>query len=92
MINCIIADAFSTSQHQAPPSLPLEVGYAFAIHHLATSEWHTAALATQHFVGAIIDEETGKMLEYRHLVKNASTRCMWERSFSNEIGRLFQGI
>ena len=53
---------------------------------------HTVALAKHHFLGAVIDEETGKMLEHRHLVKNSSTRKVWERSFSNEIGRLFQGI
>jgi hypothetical protein len=32
------------------------------------------------------------MLEYRHLVKNKSTRALWETSFANKIGRLFQGI
>jgi hypothetical protein len=92
MINCVIADAISTTHSLLPPLSPLSFGYAFAIHHLATTEWHSAALATQHFLGAIIDEDTSKMLEYRHLVKNASTREVWERSFSNKIGRLFQGI
>ena len=32
------------------------------------------------------------MREYRHLIMNASTRKVWECSFSNEIGRLFRGI
>jgi hypothetical protein len=92
MINCVIAAACTTSQHRPPFSAPLELGYAFALHHLATAEQHSAALATQHFLGAIIDEETGKMLEFRHLVQNESTRIVWECSFANEIGRLFQGI
>jgi hypothetical protein len=56
--------------------LPLVFGYAFALHHLVTAEQHSAALVTQHFLGAIIDEETGKMLESRHLVQNESTRIV----------------
>jgi len=92
MINCVIADAWSATPSLSPPSAPRKVGHAFALPHLASNVQHPAALAPHHFLGAVIDEDTGKMLEYRHLVQNESTRVVWERSFANEIGRLFQGI
>ena len=41
--------------------------------------------------GAVLDEETGDMLEYRHLVKNPKYRDIWSRAFGKEIGRLAQG-
>jgi hypothetical protein len=86
MMNCVIAATISIPQCLLPPSLLISFGL------LATTEWHFAAQATQHFLGTIIDEDTGKMLEYRHLVKNNSMRKVWEYSFLNKIGRLFQGI
>ena len=45
-----------------------------------------------HFAGAIIDETTGKSLEYRDLIKDEKIRLIWERSLANKIGRLAQGI
>jgi hypothetical protein len=32
------------------------------------------------------------VLEYRHLIKAEKYKRIWERSFANELGRLFQGI
>jgi hypothetical protein len=37
---------------------------------------------------AVFDEETGKSLEYRQLVKMEKYRETWTRSFTNELGRL----
>ncbi len=31
------------------------------------------------------------VLEYRHLIKSAMHKTIWQRSFANELGRLFQG-
>ena len=45
-----------------------------------------------HFAGAIIDGITGESLEYRDLIKDEKRRIIWERSLSNEIGCLAQGI
>jgi len=39
-----------------------------------------------------VDEETGKSLEYRHLMKMEKYRDVWATSFANELGRLAQGI
>jgi len=47
---------------------------------------------SDHIVNAIIDPDTGKSLEYRHLMANPKTRKIWERSCSNEFGRLCQGV
>ncbi len=45
-----------------------------------------------HWANAIIDPDTGASMEYRHLVKSPRHQKAWIRSFSNEIGRLAQGI
>ncbi len=44
------------------------------------------------FIGAIVDDITGDVLEYRHLIKSDKHKNIWQRSFANELGRLFQGI
>ena len=43
-------------------------------------------------MGAIIDKDTGKKLEYRDLVKRPELREQWMKSLANELGRLAQGI
>ena len=40
----------------------------------------------------VIDGETGKLLEYRHLIKRPKYRKKWAISLWNEIGQLCQGI
>ena len=44
------------------------------------------------FYGLIIDNETGKSLEFRHLVKMDKYRDIWMNCFANELGQLAQGI
>jgi hypothetical protein len=44
------------------------------------------------FIGAIIDDVTGNVLKYRHLIKSESHRAIWQHSFANKLGHLFQGI
>ena len=44
------------------------------------------------YANAVLDDETGEMMEYRHLIKNPKYREAWGRSFGNEIGRLAQGM
>ena len=43
------------------------------------------------FAGAVMDDDTGDMLEYRQLVKNPKYRDTWSKAFGKEIGRLAQG-
>jgi hypothetical protein len=42
-------------------------------------------------VNAVMDLETGDMMEYRHLLKNPKYRETWSKAFGKEIGRLAQG-
>ena len=37
---------------------------------------------------AVLDEETGDLLEYRHLLKNPKYRDIWSKSFGTEIRQL----
>ncbi|KAL7529463.1 LOW QUALITY PROTEIN: hypothetical protein ACHAXR_002974, partial [Thalassiosira sp. AJA248-18] len=46
----------------------------------------------EHFAYAILDEETGRSLEFRQLIKLDKYRDIWMRGFANELGRLAQGI
>ena len=41
---------------------------------------------------SIIDDETGESLEYRHLIKHDKHKNKWVKYFSNELGRLTQGL
>ena len=41
---------------------------------------------------AVLDEETGEILEYRHLIKKPKLREQWGYSFGNEVGRLARGM
>jgi hypothetical protein len=87
MINCVIAAELMPSTVNPTSALPAAIGYAFAAHQLAIKN-----RIAHHFIGAVIDNKTGNMLEYHHLVKNKSTHALWETSFANKIGWLFQGI
>ena len=44
------------------------------------------------FARAIINDETGKSLEFRHLIKMDKYFDIWMKSFANELGCLAQGI
>jgi hypothetical protein len=87
MINSAVSDTLMPRPVTATANTPPAIGYAFAVHQLALCK-----LATSHFLGNIINKDTGAILEYQHLVKNPSTKSVWETSFMNKIGRLFQGI
>jgi len=44
------------------------------------------------YAGAVLDGETGELLEYRHLITRPKYKQAWGTSFGNEIGRLAQGM
>ncbi len=44
------------------------------------------------FIGAIIDDITGDILKYCHLIKSDTHCQIWQMSFANKLGHLFQGI
>ena len=41
---------------------------------------------------AVLDQETGELLEYRRLLKHPRFKEVWNRSAADEFGRLAQGI
>eukprot|EP00804_Cyclotella_cryptica_P027157 CCRYP_016091-RA/>CCRYP_016091-RA protein AED:0.31 eAED:0.28 QI:0/0/0/1/1/1/2/0/527 len=43
-------------------------------------------------LAAILDTDTGKLLEYRHLIKNLKYCTIWKNAYGKELGRLAQGI
>eukprot|EP01082_Thalassiosira_pseudonana_P012372 g11214.t1 g11214 contig5:382941-386300(-) len=57
---------------------------------LASRKLPLAALCE--VAGSIIDDTTGEVLEYRHLIRNPKYQKEWNTSCANEIGRLAQGI
>ena len=54
-------------------------------------KYNTRLSVAKHGACAIVDEHTGKSLEFRHLIKMPKYKNIWNNSMSNEIGRLAQG-
>ena len=52
--------------------------------------YNTRSNVAKHGAYAIMDKDTGKSLEYRHLIKMPKYKHIWNDSMSNEIGRLAQ--
>ncbi len=95
MINSVIAEHVLTEAQLPPPTTNApshRQGFAFAVHLLQHNELPSSVNASEHFIGAVIDDDTGAVLEYRHLIKSEKYSRIWERSNANELGRLFQGI
>ena len=70
-------------------------GYANAAEHLQSNWYHRKDWIPQEYkiyANSVIDETTGKKMEYRDLIKHPKFKDDWLVSGSNEFGRLFQGI
>ena len=65
--------------------------HALQVYQLARS-MHDRNSLPENFANAILDEETGRSLEFRQLIKLDKYRDIWMHSFANELGRLAQGI
>eukprot|EP00804_Cyclotella_cryptica_P006250 CCRYP_010108-RA/>CCRYP_010108-RA protein AED:0.40 eAED:0.40 QI:0/-1/0/1/-1/1/1/0/258 len=64
-----------------------------ATHHIGI----TAAKATQRryppdMLHAVLNDETGELMEYRHLIANPKYRDTWQNAYGKELGRLAQGL
>jgi hypothetical protein len=49
-------------------------------------------LSQQHLANSVVHPITGKQMEYMALMNDPDLQSLWKRGFSNEAGRLFQGI
>jgi hypothetical protein len=54
---------------------------------LGTNHWYQ-----QNIANAVVHPITGKQMEYMALMNDPDLQPLWKRGFSNEAGRLFQGI
>ena len=66
-----------------------------ALHAFLINEWiqSTAQTFQPMVANHVIDESTGKILQYKDLInRDEATRILWNRSFANELGRLAQGV
>jgi hypothetical protein len=52
----------------------------------------TQAPRTMPMTNAVINEDTGASLEYRHLIQDETTFPVWNKAAANEFGRLAQGV
>ena len=43
-------------------------------------------------INAVLDEDTGELMEYRAVMKNPKYRPLYTASYSKELGRLAQGV
>ena len=70
-------------------------GFARAVEQLQPN-WYPENDVTDHVpphhANAVIDDVTGKELNYRALIQHPIHKNTWLRSGANEFGRLFQGI
>ena len=43
-------------------------------------------------INAVLNKDTGELMEMRHLLKNPKYSELWGKSYTKELGRLAQGI
>ena len=43
-------------------------------------------------INAVLNQETGEMMEYRQVMKNPRYLELYEKAYAKELGRLSQGI
>ena len=43
-------------------------------------------------LNAVLNEDTGEIMEYQHLIGNPKYREIWGQAYGNEVGRLAQGM
>ena len=56
------------------------------------SHSRVAAQLITHVANSVLDQETGKQLNYGQLRKHPKFQKMWNKYFSNEMGKLCQGV
>ena len=59
-----------------------------------TANAHTLARRQypKEVLSAFLNEDTGELMGYRHLIGNPNYRPLWSKSYRNDLGRLTQGM
>ena len=100
-----ITQALSATRHerveaeymntQASFNIPTKFsnGYSKAIEWIEANQHLNEGLLFQgyKYANSVIDEETGRALEYRHLIQDPKYKNVWNEAGCKEFGRLFQG-
>ena len=47
---------------------------------------------SRHMMNVVLNEDTGELMEYRHIIGNPKYREIWVQAYGNELGRLAQGM
>ena len=50
------------------------------------------AIVSDLLAAPVMDEETGKVLEFRQFRSHPKYKKIWDTSYANELGRLCQGV
>ena len=92
--------AYNTRGRRAAAARTLTQESILSAIDISSLQLNTAKLASRQFprqvtcemANAVVDAETGELMEYRHLMKNPKYREIWSKSYGDEIGRVFQGM
>ncbi len=70
----------------------LHCGYALVAESILLEMISPPSHSTIHFIGTIINDNTGDVLEYQPLIKMDKHKHIWAHSVANKLRKLFQGI
>ena len=73
-------------------TLPQTVAMANVITPAQAAKRRFSAQFLESLAMPILDETSGQSLQYRQLRKHPKFAHIWNTSYANELGRLFQGI
>jgi len=85
-----VQEEYSKTKSSYTPPSQFSAGYAHAIDFIEMG-MSTMPYQGYKYANVVIDEESGKPLEYRDLLKHEKYKDTWTTAGSNEYGRLFQG-
>jgi hypothetical protein len=51
-----------------------------------TAQRAASRLFPTDFLNAILNEDTGELMEYRHLIKNPKYSTVWRKAYGEELG------
>ena len=74
------------------PTHIIEYGFAGLVEHMGMAQQSSVHFAHLCEALALLDPNTGNLLEQGQLRKHPKLKPTWDTSFSNELGRLCQGI
>jgi hypothetical protein len=80
-----------SSQNLSPRNLSQDDFWSMETANMAIS-FGKNHLSQQHFANSVVHQVTGEQMEYMALMNDPDLQPLWKRGFSNEAGRLFQGI